>query len=70
MKFCLWQQCGWTWRVSELSRREKILCYPFLWNLKSETNEYTYLTKQKQTYRYREQTSKRGMNRGADRGVG
>ena len=44
--------------LSEMSDRERQILYDFtcMWNLKNKTNEQT---KQKQSYRYGEQTSHR-----------
>ena len=48
------QQRGWTWRISEVSRKEKDKYdITYIWNLKYNTDEHIY--KWKQTHKYREQ---------------
>ena len=61
MKCCHEQQCGWTQRIvlseiNQIEKRQIFLVITCMWNLK-EKNEQMYKRNQKQTHRYREQTS-------------
>ena len=71
MKFCHLQQCGWTQRVFYLVKEVRERCtsdvqITYIWNLKIKQ---MYVTKQKQTHRYRKQTSgcQWGDGRGRDK---
>ena len=44
------------WNKSDREERQILHDFIYMWNLKKQTNKWTNMTKQKHTYKYREQT--------------